>query len=244
MTTNDSTARIRKITIRLTIGSFSIAALLGILALLKGGEFSETQGNVLITTLLVGVVSIAVLCYLTTAGKRYQWVGILGGVSASVPTATGLILIWSNFDSDNQFIWKAFGVGTTLAATLAQVSLLLSLVDNAKPAIRKILYATLLFAAVVAGMIIVPIIFDFYEMGDWYWRLFGVIAILDVLGTVTVAALTKFGTSDGVDEVALTISPALDSRLTVAARTSGRSKGDIVSEALENFLDGFGDSPV
>src|SRR5665648_307761 len=78
MTMNDSTARVRKTIIRLTIGSFSIAALLGILALLKGGEFSDTQGNVLLTTLLVGVVSIAVLCYLGTASKRYQWVGILG----------------------------------------------------------------------------------------------------------------------------------------------------------------------
>ena len=238
MTTNDSTARIRKIIVRLTIGSFSIAALLGILALLMGGEFSETQGNVLITTLLVGVVSIAVLCYLTTAGKRYQWVGILGGISASFPTVIGLILIWSQFDSDLQFIWKAFGVGTTLAATLAQVSLLLSLVDNAKPAIRKILYATLLFAAVVAGMIIVPIVFDFYEMHDWYWRILGIVAILDVLGTVTVAALSKFGSSDKPDDVTLTISSALDSRLVDAAKTTGRSKSDIVSEALENFLDG------
>jgi len=238
MTMNDSTARVRKTIIRLTIGSFSIAALLGILALLKGGEFSDTQGNVLLTTLLVGVVSIAVLCYLGTASKRYQWVGILGGISAGVSTVIGLILIWGSFDPDNQFIWKAFGVGTTLAATLAQVSLLLSLVDNAKQAIRRILYATLLFAAIVAGMIIVPITFEFFEMVDWYWRLLGVVAILDVLGTVTVAALTKFGTSDKVDDVTLTISPALDSRLVDAANTSGRSKRDIVSEALENFFDG------
>ena len=240
MTTNDSTARIRKIIVRLTIGSFSIAALLGILALLMGGEFSETQGDVLITTLLVGVVSIAVLCYITAAGTRYQWVGILGGISALVPTVVGLILIWSQFDSHLDFVWQTFGVGTTVAATLAQVSLLLSIGALAKPGARTVLYATLASTAVVAVLVIIAITRD-GDVGFGYWRILGIVAILDVLGTVTVAALTKFGTSDNVDDVTLTISPALDSRLVDAANTTGRSKADIVNEALETFLSG--DSP-
>ena len=63
-----TTAPIRRWIVRLTIGSFSVAALMGIVALLGGGEFGETEGRILLTTLLVGVVSIAVLCYLATAG--------------------------------------------------------------------------------------------------------------------------------------------------------------------------------
>ena len=78
-----TTAPIRRWIVRTTIGSFSLAALLGIVALLGGGEFGETEGQILLTTLLVGVVSIAVLCYLATAGRRSQPLGIAGGVSVS-----------------------------------------------------------------------------------------------------------------------------------------------------------------
>ena len=65
-----TTAPIRRAIVRTTIGSFSLAALMGIIALLGGGHFGATQGRVLLTTLLVGVVSIAVLCFLVTAGRR------------------------------------------------------------------------------------------------------------------------------------------------------------------------------
>ena len=79
------TAPIRKVIVRVTIGSFSLAALLGIIALLRGGEFGQTQFRVLLTTLLVGVVSIAVLCYLATAGRPSQPVGVAGGVIVLFP---------------------------------------------------------------------------------------------------------------------------------------------------------------
>ncbi|GMA41528.1 hypothetical protein [Mobilicoccus caccae] len=58
----------RTAVIRLIAVSFSIAALLGIAVLLRGGQMGDLEGRILLTTLLVGVVSIAVLCYLTPAG--------------------------------------------------------------------------------------------------------------------------------------------------------------------------------
>lgn len=238
MTTDKQTPAIRTTIIRLTIGSFSVAALMGIFALLKGGEFSETQGNVLMTTLLVGVVSIAVLCYLTTAGTSSQWIGLLGGVIVPIPTVLCLLLIWSNAGTDNDWLWKTLGISTTLAASLAHVCLLLSLIRRSSAGVRKVLYATLAAITGVAAMVIVPIIVE-DGFGDWYWRIFGVIAILDVLGTVTVAAMAKFGSDDSAHDITLTIAPAMDSRLVDAAQRSGRSKDDIVNEAIEGFLDRF-----
>ncbi len=235
MTTDKQAPAIRTIIIRLTIGSFSIAALMGIFALLKGGEFSETQGNVLMTTLLVGVVSIAILCYLTTAGTPSQPVGILGGIVVPIPTVLCLVLIWFNDGTGNDWLWKALGVSTTLAVSLAHVCLLLSLTRRSSAGVRKVLYATLAAITVVAAMIIVPIIIE-DGFGDWYWRIFGVIAILDVLGTVTVAAMAKFGSDDGARDHALRITPAMDLRLVDAAQRSGRSKSEIVEEALDAFL--------
>src|SRR5699024_4338850 len=99
--TTSTTAPIRRWIVRVTMGSFSLAALLGIVALLSGGEFGETEGQILLTTLLVGVVSIAVLCYLTTAGRHSQPVGVVGGVTVLVPLVTGLLLIWADSDGSS-----------------------------------------------------------------------------------------------------------------------------------------------
>ena len=82
-----STAPVRRAILALVIGSFSIAALMGVVALLSG-DFDETQGKVLLTTLVVGCASICVLCYLATGGTPYQFVGLVGGVAVVVPVVT------------------------------------------------------------------------------------------------------------------------------------------------------------
>lgn len=48
--TDTSKASLRRTMIALTIGSFSIAALLGVLSLLGGGDFGEPELRVLATT--------------------------------------------------------------------------------------------------------------------------------------------------------------------------------------------------
>src|SRR5690606_7548671 len=67
---------LRSVGVKVVVGSFSLAALLGILALLGGGSFSETQGRVLLPTVIVGVESVAVLCYLSVGGTRRAAVGL------------------------------------------------------------------------------------------------------------------------------------------------------------------------
>ena len=56
------TSAFRRIAATLTIGSFSIAALMGIVALLGGGDFGEGEGKIVLTTLIVGSASICMLC--------------------------------------------------------------------------------------------------------------------------------------------------------------------------------------
>ena len=76
--TDLDTAPVRRLVVFLTIGSFSIAALMGVIALLGGGSFGEREGQVLMTTLIVGTTSVAMLCYLATSGTRFQVVGASG----------------------------------------------------------------------------------------------------------------------------------------------------------------------
>ena len=241
MSPTSSTRQVRRVVVRLTIGSFSVAALLGIAALLAGGRFGETEARILLTTLLVGVVSIAVLCYLATAGKRFQAVGVAGGVTVLVPLATALLMIWGQGLADEPAVFKPFAVGAIAAASLAQASLLLALCEGGRRLIRRMLAATLVFAGLVAVMTAVLVLADGDNFPDWYLRLLGVVAILDVLGTVIVAALVKFGPSETSPEAAtLTLPPTLSTRLAEAAASQGRSPSDLATEAIERYLGGAG----
>ena len=220
----------RRLVTALVIGSFSVAALLGILALLGGGELGETEGRVLLTTVIVGVESIAVLCYLAVAGRRSWPAGLAGGLVSLVPFSLALWLTWGGDEPHR--VWDVFGVSVTLAATLAHACLMLALNRGRRV---LLLAGTLLAMAVVAGMICNAIL-NGEDLGDLYWRTFGVVAILDVLGTVVFAALEIFGRRTAPDEPDL-MTPALESRVVAAARSRGISPSQLISDALDAHLD-------
>ncbi len=137
---------------------------------------------------------------------------------------------------------EAFGVGAVVAATLAQASLLLGLAHRARKAVRRILLATLALAAVLAAMV-GYLILGPEPSGSVYFRLLGVVAILDVLGTVVVAALTRFGQGaprPAPPPTAITVPPALAARLAAEAERTGRAPEALLDEAVERYLAGTG----
>lgn len=228
------TAPVRRIVVALTIGSFSIAALMGVIALVGGGSFGELESQVLRTTLIVGTTSVAMLCYLATAGTRFQAVGVVGGVVVLAPLAISLLMVWA--DGLEGDLYQIFGVGVTLAATLAQISLLLALAgDRARARVRVVLWATVVMAmavaAIVSGMIIA-------ETGsDGLLRLLGVVAILDVLGTVVTLALALFGnrTVAGPD-APVRIPARLDHHVNDRAAEQGITREQVVTDALDHYF--------
>lgn len=233
-----ATTGVRTQIVRLTIGSFSLAALLGVIALLGGGALGRSEGRVLLTTLLVGVASVAVLCCLATGGTPYQLVGIAGGGAVVVPVVTGLVLIWADLGPDaSDLVGRTFGVGTTVAATLAQACLLLALAGRGRPAVRWLLAGTLVLATVLAAALSVILVAQDDPPGV-VLRGMGVVAILDVLGTVVVSTLSRFGPPVGTTSVTI---PA-----TLAARVDlvrgGRSRDEAVRDAVEAWLAASGAS--
>jgi hypothetical protein len=238
--TTPTTAPVRRWIVRVTIGSFSVAALLGIAALLSGGEFGQTQGQVLLTTLLVGVVSIAVLCYLTTAGRRTQPVGVTGGAVVLVPLATGLTMIWSSFEQDPGEWWvKTFAIGAIVAATLAQICLLLAPRRPSGSVAGRILTATVGLAALLAGMTSL-LVLGVHPGDDGYYRAVGVVAILDVLGTVVGAALLKFGPGTANDRgpggLALSLPADVAQALLEEASRARRTPDEVAAGILRAHL--------
>lgn len=235
-----SATPIRTAIVRLTIASFSLAALMGVVALLAGGSFGETEGKILLTTLLVGVVSVAVLCYLATAGTPFQPVGVAGGVAVLVPLVAALAMIWRGWATTTpEWIGQTFGVGSVVAATLAQACLLLALARRAQPRVRRILAGTLVLAAALAGVISYLIVGP-EPQSDAFFRVLGVIAILDVLGTVLVSALTRFGAVADASVAGVwtvTIPAELAARLDAEVARTAVPLDEVVAAALARHLD-------
>ena len=178
------------------IVSFSLAAIVGIIALLSG-DFGETQGRIVLTTLLLGATSITALCHLAIADRAMRIVGFVGLAASTVTLIAGLVLIWRDWDSPGFDEWfKAFATAGIIAVSFAHANLLLLLAGRRRPVIRYGLMITLVMIATVAIMIILPILSEGEIPGvgneEWYWRLFGVVGILDVLGTVVVPVLAIF----------------------------------------------------
>lgn len=178
------------------IVSFSLAAIVGIIALLSG-DFGETQGRIVLTTLLLGATSITALCHLAIADRAMRIVGFVGLAASSVTLITGLVLVWRDWDSPGLEDWlKPFATAGILAVSFAHANLLLLLAGRRRLVIRIGLMVTLVMITAVAIMIILPILSEGDIPGvaneEWYWRLFGVFGILDVLGTVVVPVLGIF----------------------------------------------------
>jgi len=225
-------ADLRRIVSTVVIVSFSIAALLGIVALLSGGDFGETEADVLLTTVIVGVESVALLCYLAAVGKPFVGVAYVGAPVSLLAAAIALYLTWGGDGGEDDFfdLVQAFGVLVTVAATLAQASLLLAL--TARHRMTALLGGTLVAVTVVAVMVVTAIVGEDVT-DDGYWRILGVAGILDVLGTVVLTAVSAFR-RPAPEQAA--VSGSAQQRLVLAAKERGTTPDQLLNDALDAYL--------
>jgi hypothetical protein len=235
----------RHLVVALTIGSFSIAALMGIAALLGAGDFGTPELRILGTTLVLGCSSMVVLCYLATSGTPYGPFGGLGGVADAVAVVTALILIWGDTTGPaSDSLLKTLGVGTVVALTLAQLCLLAAVAWR-RPALALLLWGTMAVATVLAAMVTALILGS--DIGDSGARFFGIVAIVDVLGTIVTIALAVFGDSPTRGAVkgpmSVELSADLAERLRSRVADTGRPAPVLVAEAVEQWLVSSADRP-
>jgi hypothetical protein len=185
---------VRRATIVAVVAALVLTAVLGITALLSG-EFGELQAKILLTTVTVAAFGTTSLCHLAVVTRSVRAVGF-AGIAASLGAALcALVLIWRDWPTGGS-IWegwfKALAVLAIAAVSLAQANLLLLLAGRRHPLIRASLGVTLLAIAVVAGMVALPILTNGEipgSDGEAYWRLLGVMGILDALGTIALPVL-------------------------------------------------------
>jgi hypothetical protein len=246
---------VRRAAIIAIVASLAIAALLGIIALLSG-EFGELQGKVLLTTLTVAAFGTTALCHLAIVTRSVRVVGFVG-IGASFGAALcALVLIWVDWDNAWQYTewwWKSLAVLSIVAVSLAQVNLLLLLAGRRQPLIRIALAVTLAAVAVVGVMLALPTLTNGDipgDQGDGYWRIFGVVAILDALGTIALPILglvlgasaasrpdaTTATPAPAQSPRALELPPELAARIDEAAALAGVAPRDFALDAIARAL--------
>jgi hypothetical protein len=173
------------------IGSLSLSALIGIIIFLFG-EFFGIQGKILLSTLTLAGTSLIGLCcsLLYEKNGKYKLLALGGICTTIIGFIWTITLIWTfSFSHDFELLFKGFFILLIISFSIAHSSLLLIINSNEK-IVRKVLFTTLIFISIVAAMLIILVFFDVDF--DFYYRLLGVFAILDVLGTLTTPILNKF----------------------------------------------------
>lgn len=174
----------------------STTAAIGIYALLAG-EFHETGVRVLTSTLLVGVFCMLCLADVGVLEGPHRAVGSAGISCAGTALVQGLFLIWAVAEDEPGHTWFLVARGCVLAGivavALAHAALLLQIDLAGSNALAGVRAATLTTMGVVALMLCAPLIEVDLADTDGYWRLVGALAILDVLGTVSLPVLARFG---------------------------------------------------
>jgi len=231
-TTQAAKTDVRRVVLAVTISSFSIAALMGIAALLGAGDFGETSVRILLTTVVVGCASVVTLCCLVVVGDRFEPVGLLGFLFAVTTAGLALLMVWGDSDDLIENLYRLFGVGVTASLTLAQISLLLGLAGTRR-SIARLMWATIVLAVVVACMVSAMI--TGYDASDDFLRTLGIIGILDVLGTLVTISIGVFGRGDRSLNVAL--SPRVAALLEAESAATGRPVRDVVEDVLARHYD-------
>jgi hypothetical protein len=166
----------------------ALGALTGIIILLIG-EFRETEVKILLTTLSIGGCSLTGLCSSSIYDSRYKIFSGVGILTSSLCFIIILMTIWVDAEIllNN---WKLLETLIVLSVSLAHVSLLLI-----QPAANK--YVTYLQTATISCISIVAfilfiLIFGVFDGDDYFYRMLGVFAILDVAGTIGTVILNRF----------------------------------------------------
>ena len=169
------------------IASLSISALIAIFVFLLG-DFGDTEIKLLISTLTIGGYSLTGLCGSVLYERRIFTPLALAGIIVSV---IGFLVTvgatWEIIDFND--VWKPVAILAILGFSIAHGSLLL-LARSDQNLVNRLLAATMAFIVIVALMLIYLVLAE-ADVDELYFRLLGVFAVLDVLGTIVTPILRK-----------------------------------------------------
>lgn len=229
----------RRIFLWCMISSFCLAAAAGILVLL-GIEFNETVAQVELTTVVVGLYSLAMLCCAAVFSRPERAVGFLGTAVALASLIWTVILIWS----EGTWEWEPVQIlltGITLTVAFCFLSLLLASTTYRDAFIRAFLIAALVLIS-LATVLTVGQFWNSSWDNEGFLRFYGIVLILAVLtGVITpLASLLRRRTSAAPaarpeadpPSAASAIDPETAAALVAEAQRRGISVAQLVAPLL------------
>jgi hypothetical protein len=187
---------LKKLFLYLLIASVSLSALIGIGVILFG-NFGDFEGKVLATTFTIACTSILGLAcgaYLET--KRGNILPTCGIGFSIISAIMCLILIWSNFNIDNEFFLKTLGSITILAVACSHLSLISIAKLDAKFQWSKIILTVCVW--VLVSILLYIIWFQPNSDSDFIVRVIAVLSIIITALTIVTPVLYKL--SSGLPE--------------------------------------------
>lgn len=176
----------------------ALSALIAIWALLSG-EFGDTQERVVLTTLTISFASICAMACAAFVEKRgLVLVGGAGVATAALAALVTIVAIWAEFD--NSF-WRATASAIVIAIAYAHALLLFI------PTLAKGYRWSQSAAAVTLAVLTAMLVRMFWSdgLGDGFYRLMGVDAVLVVLFSLLVPLCARLGAS--TESAKLTLYP-------------------------------------
>jgi len=183
-------AELRRLLLVATVSAMSLTALFAIFALLTG-SFDETQLRILATTGGCGLASLLAMPG-TRLLERLEHVD-LGRLVVFLAALTFVVELWAVWiDTHSDVSWRALAVAVSITVALAQIAGSLARPRPSDPdAVALLGLAAGVCALALALLISLAALAKIGEAG--YYRLLGVVAVLDVLLVALQGAVRKFG---------------------------------------------------
>jgi hypothetical protein len=178
---------VNRLALRFVLASIAVNAVIGIISII-GGDFSDRDGKVLMTSLSVTGASVLALTSLTARGRGFLPLAPeLGAVSSVAGFSVLVTQIWAGISGDT--MWKAAGTGILISAATAHASMLS--LSRLVPRYRIALQAAWALGVLLVVLIVTLIWFNDVADNTAYQQLIGVVGVLLAAATVAVPILHR-----------------------------------------------------
>ena len=181
---------VRRLLLVATVSGLSLTAFVAILALVAG-DFGDTEWRVLATTGGFGLVSLIAMrgTALLEQGRHATLARAVLGFCA-LAFVVELWPVW--LDTSRPAAWKSYVCAIAVAAALGQIAgTIARRRANDPPSIGPLVWGSGLCAVVLAAMGISAALAEVDDAG--YYKLFGAVVVLDVLGVVLQPVIRRLG---------------------------------------------------
>jgi hypothetical protein len=183
--------RVRPVMLRVVIASLIVAAGVAIVSIATS-TFGDTSWRLIATATVFAAFALFAWYDAAISSARSSWFALVGFAVSVYLFIAGMAKIWiiqppdyADTILDGFFGWLILAAIARVA--LAHVHVVLSTEARLRShVITGVTRVTLALVTILAVMLSVPVLFSPLELDGAYWRVLGVVAVLDALGTVLI----------------------------------------------------------